>query len=251
MNDTLTPHKGVPSPCYTSIQIRQGDFLETNDTKAYVFSHIQRYCDEVGNRLTVVNSPFSLTVEDIRQTVKDYIQKNSVVPVIVIDYLQIVAATMENNRTPDTRTSIDHIVHELKILQQQYKMTVFLISALNRQNFMNTIDMESFKESSGIEYTSDMIIGLELEILSREELFNTDASKKISQKRLLVQIAKARNPRHIAMVVLKNRFGVSTYRVNFEYYPAYDFFVPCGIPNAEDLIGDLSILDDDKKDGKE
>ena len=130
-------------------------------------------------------------------------------------------------------------------------MTVFLISALNRQNFMNTIDMESFKESSGIEYTSDMIIGLELEILSREELFNTDASKKISQKRLLVQIAKARNPRHIAMVVLKNRFGVSNYRANFEYYPAYDFFVPCGIPNAEDLIGDLSILGDDKKDGKE
>ena len=224
-------------PHYSSIQIRRGDWLETDDTKAYVLSHLSKYCSEVEDRITVANSPFSLTVEGIKATVENYIQKMGVTPTVVVDYLQIVAATVENNRTPDTRTAIDHIVHELKILQLQYDLTILLVSALNRANYMNTIDMESFRESSGIEYTSDMIIGLELEVLAHDNIFNTDATKKISQKRLVVQMAKACNPRDIAYVVLKNRDGLSNYRANFKYYPAYDMFMPCETPTDLDLEG--------------
>ena len=46
--------------------------------------------------------------------------------------------------------------------------------------------------------------------------------------------AKASSPRAIDLVCLKNRYGVSSYTVNFEYYPASDFFCAPYDPNDPD-----------------
>ena len=45
--------------------------------------------------------------------------------------------------------------------------------------------------------------------------------------------AKAASPRQVSLVCLKNRFGISNYKVNFNYYPAYDIFISSRTdPNA-------------------
>ena len=42
----------------------------------------------------------------------------------------------------------------------------------------------------------------------------------------LLREAKAENPRLVELVCLKNRYGISSYKVGFSYYPQYDLFQP-------------------------
>ena len=134
---------------------------------------------------------------------------------------------MVNGRQPDSKTAIDHIVHSIKSYQSQHNLTVIVISSLNRQNYLAPIDFESFKESGGIEYTADVVWGLQLWAI-HNDIFNQNS--KIKEKRDIIRIAKAATPREIELVCLKNRYGISSYTADFDYDPAYDTFIPCGIP---------------------
>ena len=119
--------------------------------------------------MIVVHGAFSMTVEDIIGVIDAVIQQLHEKPVVIVDYLQIVAPTLVNGRIPDSKTAIDHIVHTLKAKQSQDGLTVLAISSLNRQNYLTPVDFESFKESGGIEYGADVIWGLQLSILNDEE----------------------------------------------------------------------------------
>ena len=90
--------------------------------------------------------------------------------------------------------------------------------------FSRSIFFESFKESGGIEYSADVLLGLQLAIMN-DDLFNQE--KKIKEKRERVRAAKAENPRKIELVCLKNRYGRSSFKnpVLFDYYPEYDLFL--------------------------
>ena len=56
------------------------------------------------------------------------------------------------------------------------------------------------------------------------DIFNKE--KGLKEKRELVRTAKAENPRKIEFVCLKNRYGKSSFKIGFSYYPEYDFFRP-------------------------
>ena len=88
---------------------------------------------------------------------------------------------------------------------------------------MTAIDFESFKESGGIEYTADVVWGLPLQCI-HEGLFSSP--NKINEKRQRIREAKRETPRKIELVCLKNRFGISSYTCQFNYYPNFDLFDP-------------------------
>ena len=118
---------------------------------------------------------------------------------------------------------VDTNVRRLKKLQADNKLVLIVISSLNRANYLNTIDYESFKETGGIEYSADVVWGLELEVLHTKEF---DKATKLNEKRTRVKEAKAATVRKIELVCLKNRFGVSSYSCNFDYLPHHDLFIP-------------------------
>lgn len=180
--------------------------------------------------MIIVDGMFSMTVEDIEAVVERYVAFK---PVVIVDYLQIVAPSMsmDGRRRMDAREAIDHIVHRLKAFQSKYDLTVIVISSLNRQNYLVPIDFESFKESGGIEYTADVMWGLQLAVMS-DPVFGKEGN--IKEKRDKVRIAKAANPRSIDLVCLKNRFGQTGYTAQFNYFPASDAFQPvCSPPIAK------------------
>ena len=109
-----------------------------------------------------------------------------------------------------TKDNIDNTVKKLKSLQRENNLVVFLISSLNRQNYLTQIDFESFKESGGIEYTADVVWGMQLACM-QEPIF--EKSAHLNEK--------------VELICLKNRYGRSGYRCLFNYYPAYDYFEPC------------------------
>ena len=202
---------------YSAIDIRRG--LAADVIEEYVDS----YALEVGNRLSIVDANFNCNIEQITGHIKAYMDANQVRPVVFIDYLQIITPSTVNGRPMDTKTSIDHIVHELKAFQSRYNLVVIAICSLNRQNYLTQIDFESFKESGGIEYTADVVWGLQLQVM-HDEIFTKDT--KINEKRQKVKEAKAAMPREIELCCLKNRYGRANYTCGFNYYPAFDYFVP-------------------------
>ena len=200
----------------SSIALRCGnikDWQQGGLAKAY-----EAY-EKVADRVTIVECNFNTDIDFIRETTERYIKLKGVRPVVIVDYLQIIPA--RNDHQTDKQKT-DDIIRGLKKMQSDNKLVCFVISALNRSNYLAPVDFESFKESGGIEYTADVVLGLQLEVLN-DELFTK--SNKLIEQRKKVKEAKNETPRRIELVCLKNRYGQSSYGCTFEYYPACDLFV--------------------------
>ena len=115
-------------------------------------------------------------------------------PVVIVDYLQIIQG---DEKRQSTKELIDSNVTELKRISRNNDVPVFVISSLNRSNYLTPVDFESFKESGGIEYTCDVLWGLQLQAIN-EDVFNSD--KKLKEKRERIKEAKAEITRKIELV---------------------------------------------------
>lgn len=218
---TLQTKSKSDYPTPSSIDLRRGN---GSAFSAELQQEIDNYKNLVGNNLMILEGSFSVTVEDIVVATEEVIkQLNGRKPVVIVDYLQIIAPSLIGGRVPDTKTSIDHIVHTLKTLQSMHNLTVIAISSVNRSNYMTPVDFESFKESGGIEYTADIVWGLQLGVLHDPDF---EKEKSIVKQREMIVEAKAATPRAIELVCLKNRYGVSSYNAQFDYYASSDCFVP-------------------------
>lgn len=200
-----------------SLSIRRG-YAPPNVQEA-----AREYIENTGGRMNVIEGNFNCNISFIGDYIRKYIALNNVRPVVFIDYLQILRPTDEEaRRRSSAKEVIDAAVVELKRISRETGIAVFVISSVNRVNYLTPIDFESFKESGGIEYTCDVVWGLQLQCLG-EPLFSQNG--KIIDKRNRVKQAKAATPRKIELVCLKNRYGIANYSCGFDYYPAADLFV--------------------------
>ena len=216
------------SKAVTSIAIRSGRGLTD-----FVIEQSEKYCEAVGDRISIIEGNFNCNVSFIRGYAKKYIEHNKTKPVIIVDYLQVLQAEADpetKRKTSDIKQITDQNITELKRITRELDVPVFVVSSLNRSNYLTPIEFESFKESGGIEYTADVIWGLQLDILN-DDLFDKD--KHLKQKREKVAEAKEKIPREIELVCLKNRYGKSRYKVNFKYYPQYDLFKESTVTSRE------------------
>lgn len=191
----------------TSAGIRRGDTSKATQTIINIFS----------------NSELDLSVLELQEQdidsllfeLKKFCVRKA--PVIVLDYLQIVPLKDSDN---STKQAIDEIVRKLKNFQRDTNTTFIVISSFNRANYSQQVAFESFKESGNIEYSADVVWGLQLYCTKnlREGV--------ISKNREIIEKAKKANPRQIQLSCLKNRQGTN-YQVYFNYYPANDFFEVC------------------------
>lgn len=145
--------------------------------------------------------------EQIRETVKQHTLFTGNTPVVIIDYLQILAPYSE--RATDKQNT-DKAVMELKRISRDYKTPVIGISSFNRANYSVSVTMEAFKESGAIEYSSDVLIGLQLKGMGEKDFDANEAKKK--------------SPREIELVILKNRNGSTGDKLGFKYYPLFNYF---------------------------
>lgn len=205
-----------------ALSIRKGDIFGTgSDKEKAVLKAYQDYKRAVGDKISIIEGNFDTNIDTIKRTVENYIKNNGVKPIVIVDYLQVIQSDPAQKVT--TREAIDIIVTELKRLSRDKDIVVIVISSLNRNNYLSPIDFESFKESGGIEYTSDVVWGLQLQAMNND-IFNKE--KSLKEKRELVRTAKAENPRKIEFVCLKNRYGRSSFKIGLIYYPEFDYFKP-------------------------
>lgn len=213
-------YAGDPEHALSSLQIRTG---ESNE---YVRRAIAEYTAGVEDRISIIEGNFNCTVSFIGNYTRQYIEQNGTRPVIIVDYLQVLQADKDpdtGRKMTDTKQIIDRNITELKRMSRALDLPVFVISSLNRSNYLVPIDFEAFKESGAIEFTADVVWGLQLAVI-HDDIFNKDG--KIKEKREKVAAAKEAIPRNIELVCLKNRYGKSRYTAQFKYNPQYDYFEP-------------------------
>lgn len=153
-----------------------------------------------------------LTARKMVELVRGFCEKNrpQKPPLVIVDYLQIIPSPPGDSRGAP-REITDENVNTLRRGLQD--MPVLLISSLNRGSYDKPIQLFSFKESGGIEYSADVLLGLQFSAV-REKGHGAGWLEQEKQKL----------PREVEIVVLKQRYGSSGDVVKFRYYAPYDFF---------------------------
>ena len=146
-------------------------------------------------------------VDDIRKAIEKHRKITGQAPVVIVDYVQILAPY--NYRATD-KQNIDKAVLELKRISRDNKIPVIGISSFNRTSYNGEVAEEAFKESGSLEYGCDVLIGLQL--------------KGAGSKDFKSKEAKQRNPRQVELIVLKNRNGKTGSKIDYEYYPLFNYF---------------------------
>ena len=207
----------------TSLSIRRG-YLPSQVTTA-----ARKYKDLVDNRLSIIEGNFNCDIGYIGDYIRRYQQRNGIAPIVFIDYLQILQPAAAGKSKSSKKEEVDLAITELKRLSRELDLTIIVISSINRANYLTPFAFESLKESGQIEFTADVVWGLQLACLD-EETF--DKEGHIKAKRERISKAKAEIPRRIKFVCLKNRYGISSFDCSFAYYPQYDLFIPTEEPQA-------------------
>lgn len=140
-----------------------------------------------------------ITAQNIMDNVEGFVKETGKHPIVIVDYLQFLSS---KERIGDYRMLVDESVRTFSDLSRSLKIPLLLISSINRVSYRESITLQSLKESGLIEYSADVVLGIE----SDDE---QDAVRQVELK------------------ILKNRYG-SCGDISFEFRPAYDFFKETG-----------------------
>jgi replicative DNA helicase len=165
-----------------------------------------------------------ITAKFIDQVTRQHYEKTGNKPVIFIDYLQMLAADpSDRGQVTSSKLKIDAAVRILKQLSIDLSIPVFTISSLNRQGYGSRVTSKSFKESGDLEYTGGVMLGLNLEAMTKSYDSPDEAAKAIKEanKSKPEQILE---PRKMILEVLKFRSGAKDKDINLLYYPAFNYY---------------------------
>lgn len=198
-----------------TVASRYANYSETE--KRVISTAINRYKDTAKN-LYVYEGIGDISVKQMRETIEKHIEVTGNKPVVFIDYLQILAPYDDKSRTDKQVTDLN--ISALKRLSRNLKLSIIGISSFNRDNYNTSVNMSSFKESGAIEYSSDVLIGLQFKGI--DDIKQSDSNKKEANE--FVEKAKGKNPREVELKLLKNRNGATDKRGLFRYYPMFNLY---------------------------
>lgn len=200
--------------------------LYCDEEKKAIKKAVEDYKHRVKDHLFIYEGKYNgerLTVDHMQAIVKNHIEKYQRVPVVFVDYLQIIG-TQEGFKGTDKQAT-DYAVTELKEISRRNKTVVFAISSFNRENYNNPVTMQSFKESGAIEYSSDVLFGLQLEGMDKgPEEKDKDYLLRIATLKKENAIHRANKaPVRIQLKCLKNRNG-NLFECSFNFVNAYNSY---------------------------
>lgn len=178
----------------------------SREEQAVIENAIETY-GKYANHIYIHEGVGDIGTQEIRDTIKTHIAITGAKPVVFIDYIQILSPA--DVRATDKQNT-DKAVLELKRISRDFKLPVLGISSVNRASYNTPATMEMLKESGSLEYGSDCVLGLQL--------------KGVGSSSFDVNEAKNKNPREIELIILKNRNGATGGKLNFDYYPMFNYF---------------------------
>ena len=189
--------------------------------KALIDNAIAQY-KEYAQHIFIHEGIGDIGVREVAEIVKQHIAITGNKPVVLIDYLQILAPY--DMRASDKQNT-DKATLELKRLSRDCKIPVIGISSFNRDNYTAPVNNASFKESGAIEYSADVLIGLQYEGMDYQEGEADGARQKRIRKLIKEMEAKAKQgeAQTLQAKVLKSRNG-SKGQALFSFYAMFNCF---------------------------
>ncbi|MCI9120729.1 MAG: AAA family ATPase [Oscillibacter sp.] len=154
-------------------------------------------------RLYVIDTV--LPAAEIARTAGDFRDRGET-PLVIVDYLQILPAprgSSEKQQVEESLKQLSRLAHG--------GFPVLLISSLNRSSYNGSMQLDAFKESGGIEYSADVLLGLQFCACRGRGGWDPNAERN-------------KFPRQVEIAVLKQRYGLSGGTVRFRYYAEFDCF---------------------------
>jgi len=173
--------------------------------------------------ITECNEQNEITLTEIEERIKRQIAITEKKPVVIVDYLQIIE-NKERGLTDIQATS--KVVKDLKRLARKYKISIIVISAFNRGANYTDTDYTSFRDTSTIEYTADVLITMQYSILDKandvegERTSDTKQTRKIKQA---VEEASKKDPYELTLKILKNRNGLKKNLSYVDFYGKHNY----------------------------
>ena len=222
----ITDERGLSSGIAKSTRgILSGHKYEryNSSEKDVISQAVARYRETISGHIWFVPGIGNIGTAEIRSRVERHVSTTGRRPVVVVDYLQIMAPS--DVRASDKQNT-DRNVLELKRLSRDHKIPVIGISSLNRDNYTEPINTAAFKESGAIEYGSDCLIGLQYVGMEYRE------SEKDQQRHQRIRAlfndndakAKAGEGVDIEVRVLKNRNGTKGSSDPLLFFPVFNLF---------------------------
>ena len=193
-----------------------------NGQRGKVFEAACEAYQEYNKNIYIFQSLGKIGTKRIREEVERHIRLFGKTPVILVDYLQLLGPN-ENMRYTSTKEIMDAAVTELKCLAVDYRTPVMLISSFNRDNYGKDASFSSFKESGAIEYSADLLLGLQY----------VGAGKDEWNQEKLEQLA-AEPTRKMELKIMKYKGGAWGQRIQFDYYAFANFFNETGVKKGKD-----------------
>ena len=191
--------------------------------------------EKYADHLFIVEGVGNIGIEQIKARVRKHIKLTGRTPVVLIDYLQLLAPADPHF---SDKQNTDRAVLELKRMSRDCKTPVIAISSFNRDNYTAPLNMAAFKESGAIEYSSDVLIGLQYEGMDYKKIekYDKNGNKKSAWEgkeerenrireliRNMEEQAKNGEKQQIQVKVLKNRNGVRD-SLHFSFWPVFNYF---------------------------
>lgn len=184
-------------------------YLKYNQDEIDLIKNSVAKYGEYSKNLFIIEGKGDIGVKQIEEAIKEHINATGKKPVVIIDYLQILAPF--NDKGTD-KQNIDYSASQLKIISRDNKIPVIAISSFNRENYKNSVNMASFKESGLIEYSTDFLIGLQYKGQGTPKATTFEIEK-----------ASKNETKEIELKVLKNRHG-SIETIDFNYNALFNYF---------------------------
>lgn len=215
---------------WTQLQVSRGAWLNNAEDKEEfdglfkAFSRYQRFLHIYDNRVKA---------SQVKDLVNGWLDNHpdEKKPLVVVDYLQILQAEQDN---VTDKAKVTDSVSVLSELTKQAEVPVLVISSLNRASYWQDVSFESFKESGEIEYSADVMLGLEF--AHREEYITVQKNGHVELNKEKFDQRKQEVPRRVEMVILKNRTGKTGGHIFFKYNAMFNSYQACtekeaAIPN--------------------
>lgn len=193
------------------------NLIPNNEQRIEVFNEALEDYKTIANNIYIseLNEDNNINIKTIEEKIKRHIAITNKKPFVVIDYLQII---QDNDKYLNDKQRIDKILTDLKRLARDNDITILLISSLNRGAYTQEISLDSFKDSGNIEYTADLLLGLQAEI--SENINDIKVDKKAKE---IINKVQQKDERSLILKVLKNRNGKITDLKGIKFYAKYNY----------------------------
>ena len=198
----------------TMLILRKYQTLQT-DEQELIKQAAQVYA-KFAKHIYIHEAAGNIGTAEMGEIIKRHIKITGQTPFVLVDYLQIIPAP---DPRQSTKQACDVNLVELKRISRDYNLPVFCISSFNRESYKQPVSMASFKETGGVEYTSDVLLGMQLYGMDYEP----GESAINRENRIRKLIKDARYPRKIEIKVIKNRNG-RTGSCVFDFHAVHNTF---------------------------